>query len=74
LPMLVDEAYALMTQKEFDELPEYSCSLPTATTVGKRWKHGSPYVGERTRWTMGEYVEHADPTMVGILWREVLIG
>lgn len=27
-----------ITQKELDELLEYSCSLPTGTTPGKRWK------------------------------------
>lgn len=27
-----------LTKRELDELPEYSCSMPTGTTVGKRWK------------------------------------
>lgn len=27
-----------LTKKEFDNLPEYSCSIPTGTTIGKQWK------------------------------------
>lgn len=27
-----------MTKAKLDELPEYSCSLPTGTTPGKKWK------------------------------------
>ena len=27
-----------LTKREFDELSEYSCTLPTGTTLGKRWK------------------------------------
>jgi hypothetical protein len=34
----VDEKTALMTEKELEALPEYSLSLPTGTTIGKRWK------------------------------------
>lgn len=27
-----------MTRARLDELPEYSCTLPTGTTPGKKWK------------------------------------
>lgn len=27
-----------LTASELAELPEYSCSLPTGTTIGKRWR------------------------------------
>ena len=27
-----------LTRREFGELGEYSCSLPTGTTIGKRWR------------------------------------
>lgn len=36
--MEVDDKTALMTQKELEGLPEYSSSIPTGTTIGKRWK------------------------------------
>jgi len=31
----------VLTRREFEELGEYSCSLPTGTTVGKRWKRNA---------------------------------
>jgi hypothetical protein len=58
---------------ELAELPEYSCSLPTGTTIGKRWKRDRNF-GLPTReksWCVAEYVAHEDPKMVGIEWREV---
>lgn len=39
-----------LTQAEFDALPEYSESLPTGTTIGKRWKREC-----RDGWVVGEY-------------------
>jgi hypothetical protein len=36
--MEVDDKTALMTKKELEALPEYSSSIPTGTTIGKRWK------------------------------------
>lgn len=67
-----DETITL-TQREFDELLEYSASLPTGTTVGKRWKRqvfSGPHAGD---WRMGEYVEDPDPDMVGVKWRTITI-
>ncbi len=70
--MLIDDHSVILTRQEFDDLPEYSCSIPTGTTIGKRWKRGEPYVGVRTRWLMGEYADHPDPRLVRIIWREIL--
>lgn len=42
-----------LTQSEFAALPEYSHSVPTGTTIGKRWK--AKLRGENN-WWMGEYV------------------
>ncbi len=52
----------VLTELDLDDLPEYSSSLPTGTTAGKRWKR-------RTRggdWLVGEYVKRAD--QIGIDW------
>lgn len=57
-----------VSQAEFDSLLEYSCSLPTGKTIGKRWKRQNA-----DGWLMGEYVEDPDPAMVGILWRELVV-
>lgn len=60
-----------LSQKEFDALPEYSCTLPTGTTIGKRWKRGWPYQEPRTDWYLGEYAKSALPGMVDIIWRKI---
>lgn len=65
-----------LTQAELDKLSEYSCSLPTGTTIGKRWKkntnayRGLPE-GTLPAWWIGEYVEDPDPEMIGITWTRV---
>jgi hypothetical protein len=33
-----DDKTAVMDQEYFDQLGEYSCSLPSGTFIGKRWK------------------------------------
>jgi len=65
-----------LTRAELDALPEYSRSLPTGTTIGKRWKrnladgHGGklkPY------WIVGEYYDIDRDDRVGIRWYDVEI-
>ena len=63
----------LVTQKFFDDLPEYSCSEPTGTTIGKQWKMGWPYMKPRTHWFLCEYVEIDEPDHVGIEQRLIQI-
>ena len=70
--MLVEGDSAYMTMREFGELLEYSCSLPTGTTAGKRWKRGWPYVEPRISWLMGEYGQ-AIGDSVPIIWRSIYI-
>jgi hypothetical protein len=60
-----------MERAEMLELPEYSVTLPTGTTIGKRWRRRDPQA--TSGWTMGEYVPHADPALVGIRWREIAL-
>lgn len=55
-----------MTQSEVDALLEYSTTLPTGKTIGKRWKRRL-YVGSKAgSWVLCEYIEDPDPTYVGI--------
>jgi len=78
-----DNKTAYVTREEFDELLEYSCSLPTGTTLGKRWKRDNNSGTLRPRpkdttpdWYLGEY--YMDETIpegeVGIRWRKLVIG
>lgn len=69
-----------MTCAEFKALPEYSATIPTGTTIGKRWRrldgahdHVAKAAGHKPRWIIGEYTEHADPTKVGIKWWRPII-
>jgi hypothetical protein len=77
--ILTDATHAVMTRKYFDALPEYSLSIPTGVTIGKRWKRVEPFVDDGTpkTWFMGEYAEEPDqvtyPGMVQILRRLILI-
>ncbi len=65
-----------MTQSELDALSEYSCSLPTGTTIGKSWKRNvNAYTGraDSPDWWMGYYTESDLPGQVGIEWRRVVL-
>jgi hypothetical protein len=56
-----------------DSMDEYSCTLPTATTIGKVWKRRVPEdaLPNDAKWHVGMYVEHSDPKRVKILWFDV---
>ena len=83
--ILVDDVLALMAQRAFDALGEYSCSLPTRASIGKRWKmnrtaytpNRDPETGKHTPlpevWWLGEYIDIAEENTVGIKWRKILI-
>lgn len=76
--MLVDATHVVMTAREFKDLGEYSCSIPTGQTIGKRWKCSDVYDPRRDRakplkWIMREYANHADPELIAIINREILI-
>lgn len=64
-----------LTQQEFDELLDYSCSIPTGTIIGKKWKRRNDYHDESKGWMMGEYIQ--DPKgredMVGIEWSDIIL-
>lgn len=52
----------VLTPREFEDLPEYSCSIPTGTTTGKMWRrhngsHDQEYKrsGGRCRWIICGY-------------------
>ena len=66
----------MLTVREFEELNDYSCSLPTGTTVGKRWRRRVPYMigpGITNTFVMGEYVESYKTNSIGIEWTPILL-
>ena len=66
--MLVDETHAVMSLVEFQELLDYSFSMPTGVVAGKRWKR----LVDR-KWMLGEYEDNEDPSKVDVRWREILL-
>lgn len=62
-----DTPHLRITYQEAKSLPEYSCSHPTGTTIGKRWRrHNGSYdrdwirAGGKPYWLICEYAE-CDP-------------
>lgn len=66
-----------MSQAALDSLLDYSCSLPTATTIGKVWKRNLRFgTGDpEPLWMICEYAEKSppDPDRVAILRRRPVI-
>lgn len=62
----------LITKKEFEALPEYSASIPTGTTPGKRWKCSC----NDGKWKIGEYGEifGANSEQIKINWYNPIIA
>ena len=60
----------VITFEALKDLLEYSRSLPTGTTIGKRWRRATKWSRHalETEWQIGEYVERPDPDTVGIKW------
>ena len=59
---------AWVTQREFDDLHEYSTSFPTALPIGKIWKRNMRKHG----WKLGEVVAHEDGDAI-LKWRKLVI-
>ena len=77
-----------LSPSDLAALREYSRTLPTGTTIGKRWKRNANdglrfpidvwglcfvFPGP-PRWMMGEYAESALPGMVDILWYRIEVA
>jgi len=72
--ILVDKINAIMEQQTFECLPEYTLSLPTEQTIGKRWKCNRQEKNGNWCWWMGEYSEiHKKNNRIDIIWRRILI-
>lgn len=63
-----------ISRRAFDSLDEYSCSLPTGTTVGKVWKlNRNAFNGGPEDWLICEYVDIGSETEIGIEYRRPVI-
>lgn len=57
-----------LSAQEFDALEEYSLSVPTGTTLGKRWKRRLYLQGQ---WIMGEYTQRIGDQAI-ITWSDII--
>lgn len=71
--MPIKDGTVLMTQKAFDDLPEYSLSDPTGTTIGKQWKMGWGRRDGPLTWYLSEYIKCDEPGYVDIQRQEIQI-
>ena len=68
-----------LTMEQFLDLPNYSCTLPTGTTTGKRWRRADRYHLQDVDddWHMGEYgppyCRGSRKGSVPIFWRPIVI-
>ena len=67
----------VISREDLRKLPEYSCSLPTGTTIGKRWRCDLTFNKKHHRvipfdtpaeWKIGEYYDIGSETRIGIRW------
>lgn len=75
----IDCTHALMSQKTFDALPEYSCTFPTGVYPGKMWKRFDGLFDKKCKpedrkWILMWFGECEDPTMCSNNFREILIA
>lgn len=74
----VDEKYALMSQRAFDALSNYSASTPTGVYEGKMWKrldgaHDRACPVECRRWLLCWYGPSRHSDRCSVNYREILI-
>lgn len=69
-----------MTTAQLTQLPEYSTTLPTGTTEGKKWRKARrPWRNEpEDEWLMGRYGRpyhdaHEHAGRIPIIWRQIVV-
>lgn len=75
--ILIDDVHAVMTRDTFEQLAEYSSTIPSGAYPGKLWrrangKHDPRHQGEPV-WMLCWYGPHADPSKVSINYRTVIL-
>ena len=64
------ETKARMSQYVFDQLKNYSRSVPTGVYEGKMWKRGEPYFSP-AKWFLCWYGVSKEPNKCSINYREI---
>jgi len=78
--VLIDNSHALLSPEQFEELSDYSCSIPTGVYEGKAWKRLNGEFDEDFRrrggvpeWQLCWYGPSSDPTKCSINVRTILV-
>lgn len=74
--MVITPKGVMLSAAEFEALRNYSGSLPTGQTIGKRWRERRPYMcgpGIVNEYFMGEYVASRIPGKIGVEWTPILL-
>ena len=76
--ILLDDKHALMDERTFNALPEYSSTIPTGVYEGKMWKRHDGVLDPRCRpeqhkWMLGWFGPSTVPDNCSINFREILI-
>lgn len=66
--ILIDDKHAMMNQHTFNQLSEYSCTIPTAVYPGKMWK-----AYQHDIWYLRWFGESEDPKMCSNHVREIML-
>jgi len=66
--ILIDNTHALISKKSFEQLKNYSMSIPTEVYEGKMWKAGS-----KNKWFLRWYGVENREGLLPILTREIII-
>lgn len=72
--VLADESI-WVCRHEFEQMSNYSCSVPTGVYVGKFWKCRRDYYDEGKGWVLGEYVAHpTEKNMAYVRWSGLMVS
>lgn len=67
--ILIDDRHAVMSQRTFEQLLEYSATIPTGVYPGKYWRRH-----DSGRWLFCWYGPLPDPSQCSINARELLLA
>lgn len=72
--ILIDNTHAIMCNKDFKLLPEYSTSIPTGVYEGKMWKKKVPWDREPSKWYLVWFGFCDKPEYCSNNYREILLS
>jgi len=62
----------------FEDMDEYSCSMPTGTSSGRYWRRREPFVGEdrtaRQYFAIALALPNDPPGEISLIWRRLLVA